>query len=116
MIYAFTVEGYYKWGHGAAVHSKALDRGNLDNIYKLLNYFLSGEYRAYQAKQRGYAGPNMDLGVAYATENGWSQEDIDLLKWTEEKVARKFEKPFWSKTAPVNADVMEDEWQRFLNA
>ncbi len=116
VIYAFTVEGYYKWGHGASVHTKALDRGNLDNIYKLLNYFLSGEYRAYQAKQRGYAGPNMDLGVAYATENGWSQEDIDLLKWTEEKVARKFEKPFWCKTAPVNADVMEDEWQRFLNA
>jgi hypothetical protein len=58
----------------------------------------------------------MDLGVEYATENGWPQEDIDLLKWTGEKVARKFEKPFWANTTPINADVMEDEWQRFLNA
>jgi spermidine/putrescine-binding protein len=116
VIYAFTVEGYYKWGHGAYVHTKAIDRGNLDNIYKLLNYFLSGEYRAHQARGRGYAGPNMDLGVEYAEANGWPQEDIDLLKWTGEKVARKFEKPFWANTTPTNADVMESEWQRFLNA
>ena len=51
VIYAFTEEGYYKWGHGAYVHVKALERGNIDNIYKVLNYFLGGEYRAYQAKR-----------------------------------------------------------------
>jgi spermidine/putrescine-binding protein len=116
VIYAFTVEGYYKWGHGAYVHTQAMERGNVDNIYKVLNYFLGGEYRAYQAKERGYAGPNMDLGVQYAIDNGWAQEDIDLLKWTEEKVARKFEKPFFCKTTPVNASAMEEEWQRFLDA
>ena len=116
VIYAFTVEGYYKWGHGAYVHTKAMKRGNIDNIYKVLNYFLGGEYRAYQAKQRGYAGPNMDLGVQYAIDHGWPKEDIDLLKWTETKVNRKFEKPFFCKTTPKNADVMEEEWQRFLNA
>jgi spermidine/putrescine-binding protein len=116
VIYAFTVEGYYKWGHGAYVHTKALKRGNLDNIYTVLNYFLGGEYRAYQAKQRGYAGPNMDLGVQYAIEHNWPKEDVDLLKWTEEKVARKFEKPFFCKTTPTNASVMEEEWQRFLSA
>ncbi len=71
VIYAFTDEGYYKWGHGAYVHVKALERDNVDNIYKVLNYYLSGEYRAYQAQQRGYAGPNMDLGVQFAEENGW---------------------------------------------
>lgn len=116
VIYAFTVEGYYKWGHGAYVHTKAMKRGNVNNIYKVLNYFLGGEYRAYQAKQRGYAGPNMDLGVQYAIDHGWPKEDIDLLKWTETKVNRKFEKPFFCKTTPKNADVMEEEWQRFLNA
>jgi putative spermidine/putrescine transport system substrate-binding protein len=116
VIYAFTVEGYYKWGHGAYVHTKAMQRDNVDNIYKLLNYFMSGEYRAYQAKQRGYAGPNMDLGVQYATDNGWPQADIETMKWTETKVSRKFEKPFWGKTTPQNASVMEEEWQRFLNA
>jgi putative spermidine/putrescine transport system substrate-binding protein len=115
-IYAFTVEGYYKWMHGAYVATKAMDRGNVDDIYKVLNYFLDGEYRAYQAKQRGYAGPNMDLGVKYATENHWPQADIDLLTTTQKKVDKKFEKPFFCNTTPTHADVMEDEWQRFLTA
>ena len=116
VVYAFTVEGYYKWGHGAYVHTKALQRGNLSAIYKVLNYYLGGEYRAYQAKQRGYAGPNMDLGVQYAIDQGWPKEDVELLKWTETKVARKFEKPFFGLPTASNGSVMEEEWQRFLNA
>ncbi|EWY39677.1 hypothetical protein N825_05580 [Skermanella stibiiresistens SB22] len=116
VIYAFTVEGYYLWGHGAYVAQAAMERDNVDNIYKLLNYFLDGEYRAFQAKERGYAGPNMDLGVQYAIDNGWSKEDVDNLKWSEEKVRRKFQKPFFCKVVPDNADAMEEEWQRFLNA
>ena len=116
MIYAFTVEGYYKWGHGAYMHTKAGARDNVDNIYKVLNYYMTGEYRAYQAIQRGYAGPNMDLGVQFAEESGWPQEQIEELKWTEVKVNKKFEKPFFGKPAAPNSDVMEEEWQRFLNA
>jgi len=114
--YAYTKEGYFKWGHGAYVASQAMDRGNVDAIYKVLNYFLSGEYRAIQARDRGYAGPNMDLGVAYAEEKGWSQEVIDSLKATEAKVAKKFSKPFVSTTTPKNSADIEDQWQRFLNA
>ena len=114
--YAYTVEGYFKWGHGAYVASQAKDRGNLDAIYKVLNYFLGGEYRALQARDRGYAGPNMDLGVEYATKAGWSADEIEALKATDAKVARKFKKPYVSTTTPTNADAMENEWQRFLNA
>jgi putative spermidine/putrescine transport system substrate-binding protein len=114
--YAYTVEGYFKWGHGAYIASQAKDRGNLDNIYKALNYFLDGEYRALQARDRGYAGPNMDLGVEYAKKNGWSEQDIANLKATEDKVARKFKKPFVSTTTPTNSEAIEEEWQRFLNA
>ena len=114
--YAYTVEGYFKWGHGAYIAAQAKDRGNLDNIYKVLNYFLDGEYRALQARDRGYAGPNMDLGVEYAKKNGWSDKDIESLKATEAKVARKFKKPFVSTTTPSNSDAIEEEWQRFLNA
>ena len=116
VIYAFTVEGYYKWGHGAYMHTKAGERDNVDNIYKVLNYYMTGEYRAYQAIQRGYAGPNMDLGVQFAQENGWPEEQVEELKWTEVKVNKKFEKPFFGKPAAPNSDVMEEEWQRFLNA
>ena len=83
---------------------------------QMLNYYLTGEYRAYQADQRGYAGPNMDLGIKFAEENGWAQDKIDNLKWTEKKVDKKFEKPFFGKPAAPNASAMEEEWQRFLNA
>jgi putative spermidine/putrescine transport system substrate-binding protein len=114
--YAYTKEGYFKWGHGAYIAAQAKNRGNLDAIYKVLNYFLGGEYRALQARDRGYAGPNMDLGVAYATKSGWTEAEIQALKATEAKVARKFAKPYVSTTTPSNADAMEEEWQRFLNA
>jgi putative spermidine/putrescine transport system substrate-binding protein len=82
----------------------------------VLNYFLSGEYRALQARDRGYAGPNMDLGVEYATKQGWPEADIAALKATEQKVARKFTKPYTSTTTPSNSSAIEEEWQRFLNA
>lgn len=114
--YAYTVEGYYKWGHGAYIASQAKDRGNLDNVYRTLNYFLDGEYRAYQARDRGYAGPNMDLGVEYATAKGWPAADIANLKANQQKIDRKFAKPFVSTTTPSSADAIEEEWQRFLNA
>jgi putative spermidine/putrescine transport system substrate-binding protein len=114
--YAYTKEGYFKWGHGAYVASQAKDRGNLPAIYKVLNYFLGGEYRALQARDRGYAGPNMDLGVEYATKQGWPEADIAALKATEKKVARKFTKPYTSTTTPTNSSAIEEEWQRFLNA
>jgi putative spermidine/putrescine transport system substrate-binding protein len=116
VAYAYTVEGYYKWGHGAYIASQAKNRGNLDNIYKVLNYFMDGEYRAYQARDRGYAGPNMDLGVQYAAQHNWSAADIAGLKATQVKVDRKFKKPFVSTTTPSHSDAIEDEWQRFLNA
>ncbi|GGO53721.1 Spermidine/putrescine-binding protein [Roseovarius pacificus] len=114
--YAYTKEGYFKWGHGAYVAKQAMERDNVANIYKVLNYFLSGEYRALQARDRGYAGPNMDLGVEYAEENGWSGDEVAALKATEAKVAKKFSKPFVSTTTPQNSADIEDQWQRFLNA
>jgi len=77
--YAYTKEGYFKWGHGAYIAAQAVGRGNLAAIYKVLNYFLGGEYRAHQARDRGYAGPNMDLGVEYAEANGWSEDEIAAL-------------------------------------
>lgn len=114
--YAYTKEGYFKWGHGAYIAAQAAERDNLAAIYKVLNYFLGGEYRALQARDRGYAGPNMDLGVEYAEANGWSAEEVAALKATEAKVNKKFSKPYVSTTTPNNAGAMEEEWQRFLNA
>ena len=52
----------------------------------MLNYFLGGEFRAYQARDRSYAGPNMKfLGVEYAEKAGWSADQIEALRATDEK-------------------------------
>ena len=114
--YAYTVEGYLKWGHGAYVTAQAMTRGNVDNIYRTLNYFLGGEYRAIQARDRGYGGPNIDLAIDYAERNHWSDADIAGLKAVDAKIDRKYKKPFVSTYAPANAEAIESEWQRFLNA
>ena len=114
--YAYTIEGYTKWGQAAYITAQATKRGNLSNIYKTLNYFLGGEYRAYQAKERGYGGPNMDLGVQYAIDNKWPDADVAALKADLAKIERKYAKPFVANYAPSNADAIEQEWQRFLSA
>jgi len=117
-VYAYAVEGGKKWGHGAYIPKQALDRGNGEAIYRVLNYFLGGEFRACQARDRSYAGPNMDLGVEYAEKSGWTPEQIEELRATDKKIERKMSTPnaFWAKPTAPNADVMEQEWQRFLSA
>lgn len=116
VFYAYAKEGYYKWGHGAYVAAQAMQRDNVGAIYSFLNYLLGGEYRAHQARDRGYAGPNMDLAIEYAKENGWSAQDVALLEETDRKLTRKYAKPFFANPIPENSDAMESEWQRFLNA
>ncbi|HVX77647.1 MAG TPA: PotD/PotF family extracellular solute-binding protein [Bradyrhizobium sp.] len=114
--YAYTVEGYTKWGQAAYITTQATKRSNISNIYKTLNYFLGGEYRAYQAKERGYGGPNMDLAVQYAIDKKWPEQDVADLKENLAKIERKYKKPFVANYAPSNADAIEQEWQRFLSA
>ena len=114
--YAYTIEGYFKWGIGAYIPTQAAERDNLDNIYKALNYFLDGEYRAYQAIERGYGGPNLDLGVEYAEQVGWPAEQVAAVDAVQKKVDRKYKKPFWENLNPDHQEAMEEEWQRFLNA
>lgn len=114
--YAYTVEGYFKWGIGAYIPTQAAERDNLDNIYRALNYFLDGEYRAFQAIERGYGGPNLDLGVKHAEEAGWPAEQVAAVDAVQKKVDKKYKKPFWENLNPDHQEAMEEEWQRFLNA
>ena len=116
VYYAFA-EFHLKWGDVSYIPSQAAQRDNLDAIYRTLNYFLSGEYHAFQARDRGYGGANMDLALAYAEENGWPDADIALIRATAEKLDKKYAiEPIWIRPIAKNKDVMEEEWQRFLNA
>jgi spermidine/putrescine-binding protein len=116
VFYAFA-EFYNKWGQGLFIAAPEKDPETVNNIYKTANYFLGGEYGAYRARDRGYGGPNMDLAIKYATDAGWSKEDIAAIQAVQVKVDRKYQaKRSWYRRLPDHRDVMEEEYQRFLSA
>lgn len=118
VFYAYS-DYYYQWGDAAYVSPSVAENDRWNIVFKALNFFMGagGAYRALQAVERGYGGPNMDLAIDYAREKGWSAERIAELEAVGAKVEAKFKIPdFWGQSSPSNADVMEEEWQRFLNA
>lgn len=107
---------YFKWGNALFIAKQAEERGNLDDIYKTINFFLGGEYVANMA-QKGLVGPNMDLAVAYAKSAGWPVEDVEKISSAAVVAEKKFAtEQFTFDPVPSNLAVMEEEWQRFLNA
>ena len=114
--WAYTKEGYYKWGNGAYLASQVAERGTLESAYKALNYFLGGAYGAVIADYRGHGTANMDLSLQYAKENNWPEEKIRKITNIQAEVTKKFEKPFWNNLAPDHATEIETEFERFKNA
>lgn len=113
--YAFA-DFYFKWGNALFIAKQAADRGNLDAVYRTLDFFLGGEYLAQMAV-KGLVGPNMDLAADYARGAGWSDEDIARIENASVIAAEKFAvEQFTFNPVPSNLAVMEEEWQRFLNA
>lgn len=107
---------YFKWGNALFIPKQAADRGNMDAIYRTINYFLGGEYLAQMAR-KGLVGPNMDLASDYAKASGWSAEDVAKIETAAQLAAEKFTtEQFTFNPVPSNLSVMEEEWQRFLNA
>ncbi|HMN85628.1 MAG TPA: extracellular solute-binding protein [Bauldia sp.] len=118
VFYAYS-DYYYQWGDAAYVSPSVTANDRWDIVFKTLNFFMGagGAYRALQAVDRGYGGPNMDLAIAYARAQNWPAERIAELEAVGTKVDTKFKVPdFWGQSSPEHADVMEEEWQRFLNA
>lgn len=115
--YAWTVEGYDKWMINAFIPAEAKDRGNLDQIYTALNWFLGGAYAAQIAGLRGYVTPRSDLGRAYAEAAGWTPEQVAQIDDTIAKLDRKFSHElFWNSGWPDDIDAYEREMSRFKNA
>ena len=103
--------------HAAFIPIQAADRENIDDIYRAFDWFLGGGYAANLAILRGYAASRMDLGLAYAEEQGWDEEQIALVKDNMDKVELKFSNPdFWITGLPDELAVHEEEMARFRNA
>ena len=115
--YAWTIEGYDKWMINAFIPQQAEDRGNLDQIYTALNWFLGGAYAAQIAILRGYVTPRSDLGKAYGEAAGWSPEQVDAIEDTMNKLDKKFSHElFWNSGWPDDIEAYEREMSRFKNA
>ncbi len=115
--YAWTIEGYDKWMINAFIPKQAEDRGNLDQIYTALNWFLGGAYAAQIAVLRGYVTPRSDLGKAYGESAGWSPEQVAEIEDTISKLDKKFaHELFWNSGWPDDIEAYEREMSRFKNA
>jgi len=117
VAYAWTIEGYDKWMINAFIPAQVKDRGNLDQVYTALDYFLGGEYAAEIAVLRGYVTPRTDLGIAYARENGWSDEKTAEIQDNVDKLEKKFASElFWNPGWPDHTEAYERAMSRFKNA
>ena len=115
--YAWTIEGYDKWMINAFIPAEAKDRGNLDQIYTALNWFMGGASAAQIAELRGYVTPRSDLGKAYAEAAGWTPEQVAGIEDTIAKLDKKFSHElFWNSGWPDDIDAYEREMSRFKNA
>jgi spermidine/putrescine-binding protein len=115
--YAWTVEGYDKWMINAFIPKQAEQRGNLEQIYKALDWFLGGAYAAQIAVLRGYVTPRSDLGKAYAESTGWTAEQVGQIGETIDKLEKKFaHELYWNSGWPDDIEAYEREMSRFKNA
>ena len=115
-VYATAKEFYCKWMHGMYITSQVEERGNLDEVYTALNWFLSGGYAAAITPLRGYLNGRPDLAVEYNNSNGL--EDISTtMDAAQEKMKLKFAKEdFWFSAVPDNLQEMQAQMDRVLNA
>ena len=115
-VYATAKEFYCKWMHAAYITSEVEERGNLDEVYTALDWFLSGGYASTITPLRGYLNGRPDLAVEYANSNG--MDDISsTMDAAKEKMKLKFAKEdFWFSAVPDNLQEMQAQMDRVLNA
>jgi putative spermidine/putrescine transport system substrate-binding protein len=115
--YATCSDFHINWMQATFIPIQASGRGNLDNIYKALDWFLGGSYAAELAILRGYTGSRMDLGLEYAKENNWSAAKIAQVQANILKVKTKFSNPnYWIGGAPDDLEAHDAQMARFRNA
>ena len=115
--YATTHEGYAKWMIAGFIPAQVKERGNIENIHKALNWFLSGAYAAEIALLRGYGTARPDLALEYAKEHNWPEEQIGPVEDNIRKINVKFaHQNWWDPGDPRHLDAYEREMDRFRNA
>lgn len=115
-VYANAREFYTKWLHAAYIPAQVEDRGNLEEVYTALDWFLSGGYAATITPLRGYLNGRPDLAVEYASAK--DMDDISTeMEAAQAKMKLKFAKEdFWFSAVPEHLQEMQAQMDRVLNA
>lgn len=115
-VYANAKEFYTKWMHAAYAPAQVADRGNLEEVYTALNWFLGGGYAATITPLRGYLNGRPDLAVDYANSKGLG-DITNEMEEAKAKMKLKFAKEdFWFSAVPENLQEMQAQMDRVLNA
>jgi spermidine/putrescine-binding protein len=117
VVYATCSDFHIKWVQVTFVPTPSKNRSNWEDIYKALDWFLSGSYSAELAALRGYCSSRPDLGLEYAKAQNWDAQKTALLTANLEKIKVKFANPnFWITGLPDRLEFHESEMERFKNA
>jgi len=117
IAYAYTVEGYDKWAQNMMVPAQVIDRGASDKAHALIDFFMGGAYAAEMSGFHGYVTPRPDLGIAYAEEHHWPEQDVAAIAGAVEKLDTKFTKElFWDPGWFKTMQSYERALARFKNA
>jgi spermidine/putrescine-binding protein len=115
--YAWTPEFYVKWIGAAFIPVQAEKNGNLDEIYKAFEWFLSGAYGGLLGPLRGYTNARPDLALEWARERNLEPEKIKVIEENIDKIFKKYaSEEFWFHTVPDTIKEHERQMARFLNA
>ncbi|MGD9538178.1 MAG: PotD/PotF family extracellular solute-binding protein [Alphaproteobacteria bacterium] len=116
-VYSNAKEGYMKWMHACYIPAQVEERGNFEEVYKTLNWILSGSYAAAISPLRGYVSGRPDLGAEYAQEKGLGEDVATAISEAQDKLKFKFAKElFWFTGAPDNLPDIQAAVDRVLNA
>lgn len=116
-VYSNAKEGYMKWMHGCYIPAQVKDRGNIEEVYKALNWILSGSYAAAISPLRGYVSGRPDLGAEYAKQKNLGPDVAKAIEETQAKLKIKFAKElFWFTGKPDHLEEIQAATDRVLNA
>jgi len=103
--YASTKECYWKWMYTSQIPAQVADRGNAENVYKALNWFMGGTFATLLTPTRGYVTARPDLGKQLVQEKGLGADISDAIDIAVSKVEKKFSKEmFWFDNRPEHLD------------
>ena len=108
-------EGHAKWMISAFVPVQVRDRGNEEEVYRALNWFVGGAYSAEINVLRGYGSARPDLGIEYARKHDWSADKIEAIEAKLSDIKLKYAEP-WNSGIPDRLDIYERENARFKRA